>query len=210
VPEIHRLTTRTAWGYVLGVLLLGGCAAADGSDMSAPPAAPASATPSLTPHSNLSTYRSTRTHSETALPVRLRIPAIDVDTGLEPLGLASDQSIEVPSEPSVAGWWERGPRPGQVGPAVILGHVRWNAPAVFSRLDALQRGDEVLIDRADGTTARFVVTGQGTYRKAAFPSDLVYYPTLDPELRLVTCGGPYDRATGHYSENLVVFAAQAS
>jgi sortase (surface protein transpeptidase) len=210
VPEIHRLTTRTAWGYVLGVLLLGGCAAADGSDMSAPPAAPASATPSLTPHSNLSTYRSTRTHSETALPVRLRIPAIDVDTGLESLGLASDQSIEVPSEPSVAGWWERGPRPGQVGPAVILGHVRWNAPAVFSRLDALQRGDEVLIDRADGTTARFVVTGQGTYRKAAFPSDLVYYPTLDPELRLVTCGGPYDRATGHYSENLVVFAAQAS
>jgi len=195
---------------VLGVLLLGGCAAADGSDMSAPPAAPASATPSLTPHSNLSTYRSTRTHSETALPVRLRIPAIDVDTGLESLGLASDQSIEVPSEPSVAGWWERGPRPGQVGPAVILGHVRWNAPAVFSRLDALQRGDEVLIDRADGTTARFVVTGQGTYRKAAFPSDLVYYPTLDPELRLVTCGGPYDRATGHYSENLVVFAAQAS
>jgi len=195
---------------VLGVLLLGGCAAADGSDMSAPPAAPASATPSLTPHSNLSTYRSTRTHSETALPVRLRIPAIDVDTGLESLGLASDQSIEVPSEPSVAGWWERGPRPGQVGPAVILGHVRWNAPAVFSRLTALQRGDEVLIDRADGTTARFVVTGQGTYRKAAFPSDLVYYPTLDPELRLVTCGGPYDRATGHYSENLVVFAAQAS
>ena len=195
---------------MLGVLLLGGCAAADGSDMSAPPAAPASATSSLTPHSNLSTYRSTRTHSETALPIRLRIPAIDVDTGLESLGLASDQSIEVPSEPSVAGWWERGPRPGQVGPAVILGHVRWNAPAVFSRLDALQRGDEVLIDRADGTTARFVVTGQGTYRKAAFPSDLVYYPTLDPELRLVTCGGPYDRATGHYSENLVVFAAQAT
>jgi sortase (surface protein transpeptidase) len=209
VPEIHRLTTRTAGGYLLAVLLLGGCAAADGSDMSAPPA-PASATPSLTPHSNLSTYRSTREHSQTALPVRLRIPAIDVDTGLDSLGLASDQSIEVPSVPGVAGWWEGGPRPGQVGPAVILGHVRWNAPAVFSRLYTLERGDEVLVDRADGTTARFVVTGQGTYRKVAFPSDLVYYPTLEPELRLVTCGGPIDRATGHYSENLVVFAAQAS
>jgi sortase (surface protein transpeptidase) len=210
VPEIHRLTTRTARGLVLAVLLLGGCAAADGSHMSAPSAAPASATPSLTPHSNLSTYRSTRTHSETALPVRLRIPAIDVDTGLESLGLAPDKSIEVPEKPGVAGWWERGPRPGQVGPAVILGHVRWNAPAVFSRLYTLQRGDEILVDRADGTTARFVVTRQGNYRKVAFPSDVVYYPTLDPELRLVTCGGPYDRATGTYTENLVVFAAQAS
>jgi sortase (surface protein transpeptidase) len=145
------------------------------------------------------------------LPVRLRIPAIDVDTGLESLGLASDQSIEVPTEPGVAGWWERGPRPGQVGPAVILGHVDSKAgPAVFFRLDRLERGDEVLVDRADGSTARFVVTGQGTYRKVAFPCDLVYYPTLDPELRLVTCGGPYDQAAGTYTENLVVFAAQAS
>jgi sortase (surface protein transpeptidase) len=210
VPERHRLTARTAWGYLLAVLLLGGCAAADGSDMSAPPAAPASATPSLTPHSNLSTYRSTRTHSETALPVRLRIPAIDVDTRLDSLGLNANKSIQVPKELSVAGWWERGPRPGQVGPAVILGHVSRNAPAVFSRLHTLQRGDEILVDRADGTTARFLVTQQGMYRKVAFPSDLVYYPTLEPELRLVTCGGPIDRATGHYSENLVVFAAQAS
>jgi sortase (surface protein transpeptidase) len=210
VPEIHRLTTRTAGGYLLAVLLLGGCAAADGSDMSAPPA-PASATPSLTPHTNLSTYRSTRTHSQTALPIRLRIPAIDVDTGLDSLGLASDQSIDVPSEPGAAGWWEGGPRPGQVGPAVILGHVdSKTGPAVFYRLRSLQRGDEIFVDRADGTTARFVVTRQGTYRKVAFPSDLVYYPTLEPELRLVTCGGPIDRATGHYSENLVVFAAQAS
>ena len=210
VPAIRRLTTPTAWGYLLAVLLLGGCGAAGASDMSAPPAAPASATPSLTPHSNLSTYRSTRTHSETALPVRLRIPAIDVDTGLESLGLNDDKSIEVPEDPGVAGWWKGGPRPGQVGPAVIMGHVdSKTGPAVFSRLRWLQRGDEILVDRADGTTARFVVTRQGSYRKVAFPSDLVYYPTLEPELRLVTCGGPYDRATG-YSENFVVFAARAS
>ena len=170
---------------------------------------PASATPSLTPHSNLSTYRSTRTHSETALPVRLRIPAIDVDTRLVKLGLEPDKSIEVPEELGVAGWWKGGPRPGQTGPAVIMGHVSRNTPAVFSRLHTLQQGDEILVDRADGTTARFVVTGQGNYRKMAFPSDLVYYPTLEPELRLVTCGG-LDPATGNYRENLVVFAAQAS
>jgi sortase (surface protein transpeptidase) len=210
VPKGHRLTTRTACSYLLALLMLGGCATAGASDMSAPPAGTASATPSLTPHANLSTYRSTRTHSETALPVRLRIPAIDVDTRLVQLGLADDKSIDVDFDPSVAGWWEGGPRPGQVGPAVIMGHVRWNTPAVFSRLGSLQRGDEILVDRADGTTARFVVTGQGNYRKTAFPSDLVYYPTLEPELRLVTCGGLIDRATGHYSENLVVFAAQAS
>ena len=153
MPERHRLTGRTACGYLLAMLAFGGCATVGANDMSAPPAAPASATPSLTPHSNLSTYRSTRTHTETALPVRLRIPAIDVDTRLDSLGLADDKSIEVPKELSVAGWWERGPRPGQVGPAVILGHVSRNAPAVFSRLHTLQRGDEILIDRADGTTA---------------------------------------------------------
>lgn len=207
VPEIHRLTTRAVWGYLLAVLLLGGCATAGASDMSAPPAGTASATPSLTPHSHLSTYRSTRTHSETALPARLRIPSIDVDTRLEPLGLASDKSIEVPDQLGVAGWWEGGPRPGQVGPAVIMGHVSRNSPAVFSRLHALQRGDEILVDREDGTTARFVVSRQGKYKKVAFPSDLVYYPTFEPELRLVTCGGLIG---GNYTENLVVFAVLAS
>ncbi|HEX6576952.1 MAG TPA: sortase [Jiangellaceae bacterium] len=134
-----------------------------------------------------------------------------MDTTLEYVGLEDDKSIDVDFDLSVAGWWKGGPRPGQVGPAVILGHVRWDSrPAVFSRLDRLERGDEVLVDRADGTTARFVVTRQGKYRKVAFPSDLVYYPTLEPELRLVTCGGPYDQAARTYTENLVVFAARAS
>jgi sortase (surface protein transpeptidase) len=189
--------------------MLGGCATAGGSDMSAPPAGTTSATPSLTLHSNMSTYRSTRTHSETAPPVRLRIPAIEVDTRLVELELERNKSIEVPDELSVAGWWKGGPRPGQVGPAVILGHVSRNAPAVFSRLHTLQQDDEILVDRADGTTGRFVVTRQGMYKKVAFPSDLVYYPTLEPELRLVTCGG-LDGATGKYTENLVVFAVLAS
>jgi sortase (surface protein transpeptidase) len=206
MPERHRLTTRRAGSYLLALLMLGGCATADASDMPAAPAGTASATPSLTPHSNLSTYRSTRTHSETAPPVRLQIPAIDVDTRLVQLGLAANKRIEVP-ELSVAGWWKGGPRPGQVGPAVIMGHVSQNTTAVFDRLHTLQRGDEILVDRADGTTARFVVTRQGKYKKVAFPSDLVYYPTFEPELRLVTCGG---LISGQYSENLVVFATQAS
>ena len=108
--------------------MLGGCATAGASDMSAPQVGPASETPSLTPHANLSTYRSTRTHSQTALPVRLRIPAIDVDTRLVKLGLERDKSIEVPDELGVAGWWKGGPRPGQTGPAVIMGHVAGKDP----------------------------------------------------------------------------------
>jgi sortase (surface protein transpeptidase) len=207
-PERRHLITRMACSYLLAVLVLGGCATAGASDMSARPSAPVSAAPSLTPHSNLSTYRSTRTRSETALPVRLRIPAIDVDTRLEYVGLDDDESIDVDFNLSVAGWWKGGPRPGQVGPAAIFGHVNQNGPAVFDELKRLRRGDEVHVDRADGTTARFVVTREGTFRQAAFPSDQVYYPTLQPELRLITCEGPIDG--GRYRDNLVVFAAHAS
>ena len=187
-------------------MLLGACGNADDTDTSAG----SIAEPSLAAHPGLSSYRSTRAHSETAAPVRLRIPSIDVDTGLEALGRAPDQSIEVPRQPSSAGWWAGGPRPGQVGPAVILGHVdSKTGPAVFFRLGELEAGDEVLVERADGTTARFLVTTLERYHKAEFPSELVYYPTVEPELRLVTCGGPFDPSTGHYRDNLVVFAAQA-
>jgi sortase (surface protein transpeptidase) len=207
----HGSTSATALGCAVALFLLSGCAAADTGDLSMPAAATATPTSSLTPHSELSSYRSTRTHAQTAPPVRLRIPAIGVDAGLESLGLATDRSIEVPSGPDVAGWWKGGSRPGQVGPAVILGHVdSKTGAAVFYRLARLRAGDEILVDRADGSTARFEVTAEGSYRKAAFPSDLVYYPTLQPELRLVTCEGPIDPSTGHYRDNLVVFAAQAS
>jgi sortase (surface protein transpeptidase) len=129
-----------------------------------------------------------------------------VDTGLQKLGLASDGRIEEPSDPMSAGWWAEGPRPGQAGPAVILGHVTYNRPAVFFRLGDLQPGDDVFVDRSDGSTARFEITRQGTYQKTQFPSDLVYYPTLKSELRLVTCGGPIDPTTERYRDNLVVFA----
>lgn len=201
-----RLSCATAFWSLLSVLSLGACATDDNADASAA----STAEPNLVAHSHLSSYRSTRTHSETARPIRLRIPAIDVDTGLEDLGRAPDKSIEVPSQPDIAGWWAGGPRPGQVGPAVILGHLdSKTGPAVFIRLDELEAGDEVLVDRTDGTTARFLVTSLKSYEKAEFPSELVYYPTLDAELRLVTCGGPFDRSMGHYRDNLVVFAAQA-
>jgi sortase (surface protein transpeptidase) len=202
----HRLTGATGFGLLLTVLLVGACSTADDTDTSAG----SIAEPSLEAHSGLWSYRSTRRHAETAAPVRVRIPTIAVDSELEALGRAADQSIEVPRHPGSAGWWAGGPRPGQVGPAVILGHVASKTgPAVFFRLGELEAGDEVLIERTDGTTAHFLVTRLERYHKSEFPSELVYYPTVEPELRLVTCGGPFDPSTGHYRDNLVVFAAQA-
>jgi sortase (surface protein transpeptidase) len=205
MSAFHRLASATGL-WVVAMLLLGACSSADDSHASEAP----TVEPRPPAQSHLSTYRSTRTHSETAPPVRLRIPSIEVETELEQLGRSPDKSIEVPRQPSSAGWWTGGSRPGQVGPAVILGHVdSRTGPAVFYRLRELDAGDEILVDRADGTTARFLVTSRANYDKDEFPSDLVYYPTLRAELRLVTCGGPFDRSTGHYRDNFVVFATQA-
>jgi sortase (surface protein transpeptidase) len=194
---------------LLTTVFLGGCGATDATVT--PTAPPSSAPPSAAERSGVSSYRSTRTHDEVAGPVRLRIPSIKVNTGLEELRRAADQTIQVPRDPDSAGWWADGPRPGQVGPAVILGHVdSKTGPAVFFRLVELAVGADILVDLADGTTVRFTVTALHRYRKEEFPTDLVYYPTLNRELRLVTCGGPIDPTTGHYRDNLVVFAVRAA
>jgi sortase (surface protein transpeptidase) len=202
-----------ALGTLLSAPFLGACAAADSTGPSTAAAAnrsPSPPNPSVTAHPDLSSYRSARTHTEVAPPVRLRIPSIGVYSRLETLQRAADNSIEVPRQPRIAGWWADGPRPGQRGPAVVLGHVdSRHGPAVFFRLDELRAGDEVLVERADGSTVRFVVTEAHWYPKDQFPTELVYYPTLKPELRLVTCGGPIDLSTGHYRDNLVVFSVQA-
>jgi sortase (surface protein transpeptidase) len=113
----------------------------------------------------------------------------------------------VPTGWDVAGWYALGPRPGDPGSAVILGHVdSTTGPAVFYRLRELRPGDEIVITRVDGSRVRFVVERIATYPKQRFPTDEVYYPTLKPTLRLVTCGGSFDFSTGHYRANVIVFA----
>jgi sortase family protein len=152
-------------------------------------------------------FRSVRGYRGTALPVRLEIPGIGVSTALERLGRARDRTVEVPSDWHVAGWYAGGPRPGDPGSAVVLGHVdSRTGPAVFYRLGELRPGDRVEIVRADGSRAVFRVDRTEVYAKTRFPTADVYYPTLTPMLRLVTCGGPFDQATGHYRDNLIVFA----
>jgi hypothetical protein len=157
------------------------------------------------------TFRSARTYPAVAEPVRLRIPSIGVKTDLQHLGLAADGTIAAPTQWQTAGWYDKGPRPGQPGPAVIVGHVdSRSGPAVFYRLTDLRPGARVLVDRADGTTARFTVTGHQQVAKSQFPVDLVYSPTLETVLRLVTCGGTFDAGTGHYRDNIIVTAVAAS
>ena len=158
-------------------------------------------------------FRSVRGYRPTPLPVRLEIARIGVDTALQRLGQDRGGAVEVPTGPrrwEDAGWYagEGGTRPGDPGSAVILGHVdSKRGPAVFYRLRELRTGDPVVVVRADGSRVRFVVEGVEQYPKRRFPTEDVYYPTLSPKLRLVTCGGTFDPAAGHYRDNVIVFAS---
>jgi sortase (surface protein transpeptidase) len=156
-------------------------------------------------------FRVPRAYQATPVPVRLHIPRIQVTTSLAPLGRAPDGTVEVPNRSDLAGWYAPGPRPGDLGSAVILGHVdSHHAPAVFYRLRELRAGDQLTVTRADGSTVRFVVQRTRQYDKQQFPTDKVYYPTLRPTLRLITCGGQFDPADGHYQSNIIVFATARS
>jgi hypothetical protein len=156
-------------------------------------------------------FRSARGYRATPVPVRLKIPRIGVAGSLGRLGRTAAGTVEEPSRFEQAGWYAPGPRPGDPGSAVILGHVdSKRGPAVFFRLRELRRGDEVEVTRADGSRVRFVVQRTAQYDKQAFPTDEVYYPTLVPALRLVTCGGEFDFASGHYRSNIIVFATLAT
>jgi hypothetical protein len=155
-------------------------------------------------------FRSARGYRATPVPVRIDIPRIGVSSSLDRLGRAPDGTVETPPlrRAAVAGWYALGPRPGDPGSAVILGHVdSTSGPAVFFRLRELRRGDEVRVKRADGSWLRFVVERTEQYDKQRFPTDDVYYPTLTSGLRLVTCGGLFDHSTHHYRSNIIVFAA---
>jgi LPXTG-site transpeptidase (sortase) family protein len=142
-------------------------------------------------------------------PTEISIPKINAKSTLIPLGLNPDQTIEVPpvSKPLQAGWYTKAPTPGEVGPAVIVGHVDGNKlPGIFYRLKEMAAGDEILVSRQDGTTARFLVTEVKQVAKKEFPTDMVYGDTTDAELRLITCGGQFDHQAHSYVDNIVVFA----
>jgi sortase (surface protein transpeptidase) len=143
-----------------------------------------------------------------APPASLTIPKLDLAVNLERIVL-DDQGVLVPPESfDRPGWYVGSAVPGDIGPAVIAGHVdSRDGPAVFYDLRALVPGDVVEVGREDGSSARFVVIGTDQYPKDEFPTQAVYGPTPEAELRLITCGGTFDRAARSYRDNLIVYAA---
>jgi hypothetical protein len=143
-------------------------------------------------------------------PTRVRIPRIGVDARVMNLGIGENGRIEVPplEKADLAGWYELGPSPGEVGNSVVVGHVDSYAmgPAVFFKLGALKPGDDIEIKRKDGSVARFIVDGVDSYPKNEFPTGLVYGSSQQAGLRLVTCGGVFDESQREYTDNVIVFA----
>jgi hypothetical protein len=143
-----------------------------------------------------------------AKPASLTIPAIGVRVaGIKDLGLTPDGALEVPGDATTVGWFTGAPSPGEPGPAVLAAHVDYkHVLGTFSRLKDLRPGELAEVGRADGRIAVFTVYRVDRYPKAAFPTDQVYGDTPDAELRLITCGGAFDRASGNYLDNVVAYA----
>ena len=143
-----------------------------------------------------------------AIPTKLSIPKLKIETTFEkPLGLAPDGAIEIPESYTQVGWYEHGPTPGEYGPAVILGHVdSVSGPAVFFPLGQLEAGDDIFIDRADGSVAHFIVERLERYEQIAFPTAKVYGDIDHAGLRLITCSGTFIKGEQRYTHNLVVYA----
>ena len=149
-----------------------------------------------------------------SVPTKITIPRIGVDASIMSLGTNPDGTVEVPplDQAQLAGWYSKGVSPGEVGNAVIVGHVDSAkiGPAVFFSHGAMQRGDAVTVTRADGRPATFTVDEVRSYPKDAFPTERVYGSNDRPGLRVVTCGGVFDSTAGSYPDNVVVFATLAT
>ena len=146
-------------------------------------------------------------------PVKIDIPSTGEGSSLLTLGTAADQTIVVPNDKQAdqAGWYDGSPEPGENGPATIVGHsTSSRGAAVFFKLAEVQKGAAVNVTTENGTVLRFVVYDVASYPKNAFPTSKVYGNTDSPELRVVTCGGTFDKGTGHFENNTVLYARLAA
>jgi sortase (surface protein transpeptidase) len=198
----------------VAVLAIGGAAAialglhdrpAPEPPLSAPASAPASPA-ATTPVSN-GQVLTRGPLLPTSTPTRVEIPALRVNVALTSLGRQADGSMQVPTDARTVGWYTGAPTPGSLGPAVLAGHVNFHGRnGTFARLSTLHAGDRITVTRQDDTTATFAVTSVDRYPKDQFPSAAVYGSIDHAGLRLITCGGPFDSGSGHYVDNIVVYA----
>ncbi|MEV5715432.1 class F sortase [Amycolatopsis mediterranei] len=189
------MTVRRAGAALALVLAVAGCGTAEPPKAAAPAPAPPSM-PVTVPFKGLR-------------PTSVKIPKIGAESTLLAVAVKPDGSISVPSvrTPMQAAWYKLSPVPGDVGPAIVLGHVDGDKkPGIFFKLKDLAPGDEVDIDRSDGRKLKFVVDRVTQVPKDTFPRDAVYGNSAEPELRLITCGGAFDHAEHSYQGNIVVYA----
>lgn len=199
------------WGLIAAALVLtgSGCLVLGLQEHQHPLAGPVTsdrvpkgAKPKAAP-ANVATLATVR-----SIPTELKIPAISLAVSLSTLGLNPDGTVQVPTDVQQPGWYRFGPSPGEIGAAVILGHVdSAEGPGVFFRLRSLVAGTVIEVTLADGITAQFKVNSVATYLKTNFPSQAVYTSDGHSALQLVTCGGAFDTATGHYLSNIVVYTS---
>ncbi len=142
-------------------------------------------------------------------PTRLTIPAVGINATVGAVGRLSNGTMEVPNDPYLTGWYKHSPTPGEIGPAIIVGHVDWRkiGPAVFWKLRELKPGNKIIITRSNGKKIAFKVTGLQQFEQDNFPTKKVYGNIKYAGLRLITCGGTFNYSSGHYSHNTVVFAS---
>jgi len=215
MPWLRRSSRRLVAAAALGAGLAAVGVGATGLTVSTLSAAhatplPARPAPIAAPTERTVLPTSLAAGQQAARPVWLSIPSIAVRTRLIHLGVNKNGTLQVPSSTAVAGWYTDSPRPGAVGSAIIAGHVdSRSGPGIFFWLRTLRPGDRIYVGRADGTMAVFTVTRIKKFAKDQFPTAAVYGPVPDAELRLITCGGVFDRSLGSYLSNVVVFARLA-
>lgn len=141
-------------------------------------------------------------------PTRVRVASINLDTELIKLGRNPDNTMEVPVRYDIAGWYTHAPTPGELGPAIIVGHVdRPGGIAIFWRLREIQPGDLIEVDRVDGKTVKFRADSIKQFPQDNFPTKEVYGNIDHSGIRLITCGGTFNSQTGRYTHNTVVYGS---
>jgi hypothetical protein len=221
VPAGHRRGRYALLAVIVALTTIGATAIVRGATHESPsaqPVATAAPTPPAPASSSAAAVGRTGAERSGALttgpllasspPVRVALPTLRAQASVIGLGRQPDGSMQVPGDAATVGWYTGAPTPGALGPAILAGHVDFEKrPGTFAKLTELAVGDPVNVVRADDTMAMFTVTKVERYPKDRFPSAAVYGAIDHAGLRLITCGGDFDAASGHYRDNVVVYAS---
>lgn len=151
---------------------------------------------------------SSREHASGTEPVRIRIPALNIDTAVQHVGINDQGNMAAPTNYTDVGWYRHGPAPGESGSAVIAGHVNngLGLSGVFENLSSIKAGDDIYVVRADGSEVHFVVASTRSYPYNDAPEEIIFNPSGSVRLNLITCEGKWVKEDRTYDQRFVVFA----